>query len=305
MSSWYVWAAIGMYPETPGRADLVLASPFFAHVSVTLGCGGRSPIEIDAPERRPRTATCTVARVSGIQRARRWLGRPAYSCPWLPASVVYLGRDVTLALGLDAEPVVGHGAGPRTPVDLEEVMDLVDRHRRACDGFSNIAAQLHHDQWDLPTPCTEWDARAVVEHVIGFHEFLLLRPLGVRAHRPQTDPAARWSATSVAMFAALDTPGTLDRETDSWRWYELAANDAGGAHHRRARAHMGPRVWREPRSRARRRPVRGSPTSEACASGMGVANHMHAEIPVRADADAPTRLIVFERTRPDWQPPRA
>ena len=93
-------------------------------------------------------------------------------------------------------------------------MDLVDRHRRACESFSNIAAQLHDDQWDLPTPCTEWDARAVVEHVIGFHEFLLLRPLGVRAHRPKTDPAARWSATSNAMFAALDTPGTLDRETE-------------------------------------------------------------------------------------------
>jgi len=53
-----------------------------------------------------------------------------------------------------------------------------------------------------------------VEHVIGFHDFLLLRPLGVRAHRPREDPAARWDATSEAMFAALATDGVLDRATE-------------------------------------------------------------------------------------------
>ena len=47
MSSWYVWAALGMYPETPGSADLVLASPLFPHVTITLATGRR--LEIDAP----------------------------------------------------------------------------------------------------------------------------------------------------------------------------------------------------------------------------------------------------------------
>ncbi len=36
LSSWYVWAAIGLYPVTPGSADLALASPLFPAVSVTL-----------------------------------------------------------------------------------------------------------------------------------------------------------------------------------------------------------------------------------------------------------------------------
>ena len=70
------------------------------------------------------------------------------------------------------------------------------------------------DQWAAPTPCTEWDARALVEHVIGFHEFLLLRPLGVRAHRPRKGPAERWAATSDAMFAALAADGVLDCTCD-------------------------------------------------------------------------------------------
>ncbi len=89
---------------------------------------------------------------------------------------------------------------------------LVERHRRACDGFLRVAQQV--DDWDAPTPCTEWDARALVEHVIGFHEFLLLRPLGIRARRPRVDPAARLRITQTALFDALDEEGVLDRATE-------------------------------------------------------------------------------------------
>ena len=92
--------------------------------------------------------------------------------------------------------------------------DLVARHRRACDGFSTAARLVQRDQWAVPTPCTEWDASALVEHVIGFHDFLLLRPLRIRANRPRTDPAARWEATRAALFLALDTEGVLDRATE-------------------------------------------------------------------------------------------
>ncbi|MDQ1508194.1 MAG: hypothetical protein QOG50_38 [Actinomycetota bacterium] len=92
--------------------------------------------------------------------------------------------------------------------------ELIEQHRRACEAFSRVAALVLPDQWDRPSPCTEWDARALVEHVIGFHDFLLLRPLGVRANRPRTDPAARWEATRTALFAALDTPGVIDQATD-------------------------------------------------------------------------------------------
>jgi uncharacterized protein (TIGR03083 family) len=84
--------------------------------------------------------------------------------------------------------------------------DRIERHRRACDGFSRVAASVAAGQWERPTPCTDWDARALVEHVIGFHEVLILRPMGVRAHRPRTGPAERWSATQDALFAALTEP---------------------------------------------------------------------------------------------------
>lgn len=34
MSSWYVWSAMGMYPEIPGRAELVLGSPLFPEIHI-------------------------------------------------------------------------------------------------------------------------------------------------------------------------------------------------------------------------------------------------------------------------------
>jgi uncharacterized protein (TIGR03086 family) len=91
---------------------------------------------------------------------------------------------------------------------------VVERHRRACDAFTAVADAVPDDRWGAATPCSEWDARALVEHVIGFHEFLLLRPMGVRAHRPREDTAARWRATSAAMFEALDVDGALDQITN-------------------------------------------------------------------------------------------
>jgi predicted alpha-1,2-mannosidase len=36
ISSWYVWSALGAYPETPGSADLVLGSPLFENTTVEL-----------------------------------------------------------------------------------------------------------------------------------------------------------------------------------------------------------------------------------------------------------------------------
>jgi uncharacterized protein (TIGR03086 family) len=94
------------------------------------------------------------------------------------------------------------------------VEELVGRHRGACAGFARVADAVAADDWSNPTPCTEWDARGVVEHVIGFHEFLLLRPFGVRADRPREGPAARWRATADAFFGLLDADGALDRASD-------------------------------------------------------------------------------------------
>ena len=107
MASWYVWAAIGMYPETPGTADLVLASPEFSHVTITLAGGQK--IEIDAPGASTANRYVQSLRVDGIH-APAACGTAAYACPWLPASAVATGAHLTFVLG--ATPSRVWGAAP-------------------------------------------------------------------------------------------------------------------------------------------------------------------------------------------------
>ena len=57
--------------------------------------------------------------------------------------------------------------------------EIVELHRRASDGLLSVA-RAAAGRWERPSPCTEWDARGVVEHVIGFHEMLVLKPLKQR-----------------------------------------------------------------------------------------------------------------------------
>jgi hypothetical protein len=63
--------------------------------------------------------------------------------------------------------------------------DVLLDHRRACDGFTEIVAGAG-GRWDRQSPCTEWDARGVLEHVIGFHDALLLVPWRRNRRGPKT-----------------------------------------------------------------------------------------------------------------------
>jgi uncharacterized protein (TIGR03083 family) len=78
----------------------------------------------------------------------------------------------------------------------------VERHLRACDGFSAVVGQVG-EGWRRPSPCAEWDARAVLEHVIGFHDVLVLRPADAKPSRPRDDPVARWAVTVEALAPVL------------------------------------------------------------------------------------------------------
>jgi uncharacterized protein (TIGR03086 family) len=46
-------------------------------------------------------------------------------------------------------------------------MDLIELHQRTVDEFLARVAAVGDDQWDRPTPCSEWDVRQLVNHVVG------------------------------------------------------------------------------------------------------------------------------------------
>jgi predicted alpha-1,2-mannosidase len=85
MSSWYVWAAMGLYPEIPGAAGLALSSPLFPRITVRWS-GGR--LDILAP---------------GAPYVRSLLlnGRP-YASSWLPLKAV--AGDAALRFILGSHP---------------------------------------------------------------------------------------------------------------------------------------------------------------------------------------------------------
>jgi len=188
-------------------------------------------------------------------------------------------------------------------IRLGRVDDLVRRHRSACGGFARVADAVGSEQWSLPTPCTEWDTRALVEHVIGFHEFLLLRPLGIRARRPREGPAARWKATATALFIYLETDGALDRATDLPGGGQSSPRQMLGALTTDVLVH----TW----DLARAGGIEPQLDRELCAAAYEAARAaglsrdggmIGAEITPPPDADVETRLVALYGRDPAWCP---
>jgi uncharacterized protein (TIGR03086 family) len=90
----------------------------------------------------------------------------------------------------------------KVPVARDERADL---HLEVLRRFSD-AVDAVDDRWGVATPCEDWDTRDVLEHVIGFHDVLLLDPLEVKPHRPEDDPEERWAVTVDALEILFERP---------------------------------------------------------------------------------------------------
>jgi len=98
MSSWYVWAALGLYPGLPGGAELLVGSPLFPHAVVHRGNG--VTLTIRAPEAR---ADAPFVNGLGLD------GRP-WMKPWLLESFVTEGGE--LVFDLSNTPNLTWGRSP-------------------------------------------------------------------------------------------------------------------------------------------------------------------------------------------------
>ncbi|WP_019925025.1 TIGR03086 family metal-binding protein [Nocardia sp. BMG111209] len=94
-------------------------------------------------------------------------------------------------------------------------MDVIDMHRRAADQFGAHVERVGAGQWELPTPCTEWDVRALVDHVVANHR----RMAGLLHGRPfealDEEPDRSWTAVAAAVRSGFTLPGALDRTAPS------------------------------------------------------------------------------------------
>ncbi|MGQ5580580.1 GH92 family glycosyl hydrolase [Streptomyces sp. ECR3.8] len=71
LSSWYVWANIGLFPAIPGTADLMVSSPVFERVVVD-SADSRRRITLDAPG-AGRAPYVAALRVDGRATSKSWV----------------------------------------------------------------------------------------------------------------------------------------------------------------------------------------------------------------------------------------
>ncbi|MEU7576980.1 TIGR03086 family metal-binding protein [Streptomyces sp. NPDC041068] len=98
---------------------------------------------------------------------------------------------------------------------------LLDRHAEALDLFTDRVHAVRTDQWDAPTPCTEWTVRDLVNHLAS--EQLWVPPLVRDGASVEAvgdafdgdmlgpDPVTSWDTAAAASRAAFREPGALDR----------------------------------------------------------------------------------------------
>lgn len=98
MSSWYVFSALGMYPQIPSRAELVLASPLFPRIEIDRP--GGNDISINAEGAAADAPYVHSLKVNGLPSQR----------PWLPASFVRDGGRLDYTLS--GTPAPAWGAAP-------------------------------------------------------------------------------------------------------------------------------------------------------------------------------------------------
>ena len=97
--------------------------------------------------------------------------------------------------------------------------NLTGLHRHAIDATGHIVAGIRPDQWTAPTPCEDWDIRALTNHVIGGNLWAAELVSGKTIEQVGAaldgdligpEPAASYQRSADAAAAAFEAPGALD-----------------------------------------------------------------------------------------------
>ena len=104
LSSWYVWAALGLYPGTPGTSILTVNTPLFDRAAIALP-GGKS-IQISADVSGPNH----LKYIDGLKIDGQATDRTS-----LPESIIRTGGDLTFSLSAHPNKVWGTAESSAPP----------------------------------------------------------------------------------------------------------------------------------------------------------------------------------------------
>ncbi len=186
---------------------------------------------------------------------------------------------------------------------------MAELHRRALEQAGRRIAEVTPDQWELPTPCDDWDVRGLLNHMIGGNRRFAAVARGEEVG-PATgeyppmfsdDPAGAFAESAEEIVAAFAAPGGLER------MFPVRIGDVPGQVMLRLRfidtvAHTwdlaratGQDERLDPELVAAADEVARSTMSEAA---RGPGRPFGEEVALNADAPAEHRLVAFLGRRP-------
>ncbi|HEY3558198.1 MAG TPA: TIGR03086 family metal-binding protein [Kribbella sp.] len=89
--------------------------------------------------------------------------------------------------------------------------EIAERYGRRADAFERKVAAVRPEQWANQSPCAQWTARDVVEHVVTMHA-AMLTPVA-RKLEPAYDPLTAFQEARAAIEDVLDDPIAALTET--------------------------------------------------------------------------------------------
>jgi uncharacterized protein (TIGR03086 family) len=99
-------------------------------------------------------------------------------------------------------------------------MDVVDLHRRSIEEFAQRIEAVGEDQWSLPTPCSDWNVRTLVNHIVAENlwtpplmEGKTIADVGDRFDGDvlDDDPKRAWREASAAAVESASQEGVMER----------------------------------------------------------------------------------------------
>lgn len=98
--------------------------------------------------------------------------------------------------------------------------DVLDLYSRALHDFGAYVHGVDDAQWSAPTPCTDWDVTALVNHVVGENRWAVPLFAGstIAEVGPRLDgdllggtPVPVWDESAAAALRAVSEPGAMER----------------------------------------------------------------------------------------------
>lgn len=216
MASWYVWAALGMYPLDPGSGTVVVGSPKFKNVTYTLDDG--RVFTISAPNASPKNVYTNGLKVNGQPYNKLYFPQDLFR----NGTVIEFDMGATpngWALSAEQPPSLTEGDGVEYEPDI--LMDIIP------EGVSRVTA--------LPESTATTD-QAFVSGVTADNAAYLFDNISTTAEAQfegTTGTITYYSATPVKVemytLTSSNTSGadpkswTLSGSNDGTVWNELDA----------------------------------------------------------------------------------